>query len=222
MAKVTFISDIEKDMENIWNKCNKKPKFGNFKINPSLEKICIGKKFEEAKPELEKYLKATYDSPYIETFRKVMQELWDKIEVQFFDRMNSLMKKEYKKEIKSYITTLNICPYNPLEPSFIVSLFYPLQRAILTCGHEIMHLYFHEFYWNEVEKRIGPKKTGDLKEALTILLNLEFIDLWLTRDGGYNEHKELREFISKTWKEEKDIEKLLEKCIIFLNNSTES
>jgi len=218
MVQVTFISDIEKDMENIWDKCNKKPNFGSFKINPSLEKICKGKKFKEAKPELERYLKPTYESPYIESFRKVMQELWDKIEVQFFDRMNSLMKKEYKKEIISYITTLGICPYNPKEPSFMVSLFYPIQIALSTCGHEIMHLYFHEFYWDDVEKKLGSKKTGDLKEALTVLLNIEFIDLWLTKDSGYDEHKSLREFISKTWKEEKDIEMLLNKCIDFLSS----
>lgn len=219
MVKVKFISEMENDMKNIWDKCNKKPQYGNFKINPKLEKICIGKKFEEAKPELEKYLKLTYDSPYVETFKKVMQELWDKIEVQFFDRMDSLMKKEYKKEIKSYITTLSICPYNPQEPSFMVSLFYPLQSALLTCGHEIMHLYFHEFFWDDVEKKLGQKKTGDLKEALTVLLNIEFIDLWLTKDSGYDEHKELREFISKTWKEEKDFETLLDKCVSFMNSN---
>ena len=204
-------------MENIWDKCNNGTNFGNFKINPKLKEICIGKKFEKAKLELEQYLKPTYDSQYIESFREVIQKLWDHIEGQFFDRMNFLMKREYKKEIKSYITTLGICPYDPEEPSFMVSLSYPLQSAILTGGHEIMHLYFHEFYWDVVEQKIGPKKTGDLKEALTVLLNLEFRDLWLTQDFGYDEHKELREFISKTWMEEKDFGKLLDKCVDFLS-----
>ena len=79
-----------------------------------------------------------------------------------------------------------------------------------------MHLYFHRFYWKNIEKEIGKEKTGDLKEALTVLLNLEFKDLWFVEDEGYEEHKELREFITQEWKNNKDFEKLLEKCVEYL------
>jgi hypothetical protein len=79
-----------------------------------------------------------------------------------------------------------------------------------------MHLYFHEFYWKDVEKKIGSKKTGDLKESLTVLLNSEFKDLFISPDLGYEEHKELRNFILKSWKEEKDFEKLLDKGVDYL------
>jgi len=51
---------------------------------------------------------------------------------------------------------------------------------------------------------------------LTILLNLEFKDLWFVEDRGYDVHKELRNFISDEWKKEKDFEKLLDKCILYL------
>ena len=63
-----------------------------------------------------------------------------------------------------------------------------------------MHLYFHKFYWDDVEEQIGKEKTGNLKESLTILLNLEFKDLWFDTDYGYKEHKELRNFIEKQWR----------------------
>ena len=79
-----------------------------------------------------------------------------------------------------------------------------------------MHLYFHKFYWNKIETEIGKEKTGDLKEALTILLNLEFKDLWFVEDLGYESHKELRNFIMEKWKEEKDFETLLDKCVEYL------
>jgi hypothetical protein len=217
MAQVTFVSDMEEDMKNIWDKCNKKPNFGNFKISQKLKKICIGKTFKQSKPELEKFLKGIYDSNYIKIFIKTMQELWSEIEEEFFNRMSDLMKNKYNKKIKAYITTIGICPYNPQEPSFMVSLIYPFQIAVSTCGHEIMHLYFHDFYWSSVETKIGTKKTGDLKEALTVLLNLEFKDLRLTEDRGYKEHKKLREFILKKWKEEKNIEILLDKCVVYLS-----
>ena len=74
----------------------------------------------------------------------------------------------------------------------------------------------HKIYWDKIESQIGKDKTGDLKEALTVLLNLEFKDLWFVEDKGYESHKELRDFILEEWKKEKDFEKLLEKCIKFL------
>jgi len=49
------------------------------------------------------------------------------------------------------------------------------------------------------------------------LLNLEFKDLWFVKDCGYKSHRELRKFISDKWKEEKDFEKLLNSCVVYLN-----
>ena len=77
---------------------------------------------------------------------------------------------------------------------------------MLTAGHEIMHLHFHNTHWSEIEEKIGKEKTFDLKEALTVLLNIEFKDLWFYMDSGYSLHKELRDFISKIWKEKKDFD----------------
>ncbi len=219
MPHVKIVSDIVSDMKNIHDKCNNKPNFGNFQLSADLEKICKGKTFEAARPELENFLKRLYSSVYIETFQETIEKLWNNIEVEFFKRMDLLMNIEFGQDIKAYITTIGICPYNTKEPSFMVSINYSLQRAMVTFGHEIMHLYFHKFYWAYVEEKIGAKKTGDLKEALTVLLNHEFIDLWLNYDMGYDEHKDLRKFISTCWKEEKDFEKLLEKCIDYLKEN---
>ena len=59
-----------------------------------------------------------------------------------------------------------------------------------------MHFHFFEHYWDGIEKQIGINKTDDLKESLTVLLNLEFKDLWFKFDQGYPNHQELRKFIS--------------------------
>ncbi len=130
--------------------------------------------------------------------------------------MDKLMKKRFGGEVSAYLTTVGICPYDPDEPSFMFSLFYSLPNCLQTCGHEIMHLYFHKFYWDKIEKEVGEEKTADLKEASTILLNLEFKDLWFAEDRGYESHKELRQFIAEEWKKEKDFEKLLDKCVKYL------
>jgi hypothetical protein len=98
----------------------------------------------------------------------------------------------------------------------MVSFFRDLASALNTCGHELLHIQFHNLYWNQVENQIGEKKTSDLKEALTVLLNLEFKDLWFVEDKGYEIHKELRKFITDEWKKEKDFRILLDKCINYL------
>lgn len=95
------------------------------------------------------------------------------------------MQHRFSEDITAYLTTLGVCPYNTKEPSFMFSLFHPIPSALQTCGHEIMHLYFHKFYWEDAEKKIGYDKTSNLKEALTVLLNHEFRDLWLYYDKGY-------------------------------------
>ena len=216
MPKVIFKFDKEKDLWNHWHKSNWKSSWANFKIHPEIKKICEGKKLEECKEELSAHLSKLQESNIVRIEINSLKEYWREIEQEFFKRMDNLMKNNFDEDIIAYLTTLGVCPYDPDEPSFMFSLFYSLPHQLQTCGHEIMHLYFHKFYWKKVESQIGKEKTGDLKEALSILLNLEFRDLWFIEDQGYEPHKELRKFISEKWKEEKDFEKLLEKCINYL------
>jgi hypothetical protein len=216
MSKVIFKFDKEKDLWNHWHKSNWKSSWANFKIHPEIKKICEGKKFEECKEELSVHLSKLQKSNIIQIEINSLEEYWKEIEQEFFKRMNNLMNKNFDEDIIAYLTTLGVCPYDPDEPSFMFSLFYSLPHQLQTCGHEIMHLYFHKFYWDDVEPKIGKEKTGDLKEALSVLLNIEFRDLWFAKDYGYEPHKELRAFILEEWKKEKDFEKLLEKCVNYL------
>jgi len=217
MARVIFKFNKEKDLWNHWHKSNWKTNWVvNFQINPKIRKICEGKKFEECKEELSVHLSKLQESNIVQIEINSLKKYWQEIEKEFFRRMDRLMKKNFDKDIIAYLTTLGVCPYDPDEPLFMFSLFYSLPHQLQTCGHEIMHLYFHKFYWEKVESQIGKEKTADLKEALTVLLNLEFKDLWFSNDNGYESHKELRSFIVEKWKEEKDFEVLLEKCINYL------
>lgn len=218
MPKVIFKFDKEKDLWNHWHKSNFKVFSKMSNVEPAIREICSGKEFKECKEELETFLKKIHSSSLIQAQIKSVQEAWNLIEEEFFSRMDNLMKKEFKTDIIGYLTTARICPYNSEEKWFMFSFFSGFLSILETCGHEIMHLYFHEFYWEEIEKQIGKVKTADLKEALTVLLNLEFKDLWFARDSGHEQHKDLRKFISQEWKKEKDIESLLEKCVNYLKN----
>jgi len=219
MTKVKFKFDKEKDLWNHWHKANWKSNWANFQINPYVKNICHNKKFEGCKKKLGENFSKLHNSNILKIHVESVEKAWKGIEKKFFKRMDKLMKNKYNKDITAYLTTLGICPYDPKEPSFMFSLFYSLPRCLQTCGHEIMHLYFHEFYWDLVEKEIGKDKTGDLKEALTVLLNLEFKDLWFQEDYGYGPHKKLRSFIVKEWRKEPDFDVLLDKCVKYLKKN---
>ena len=215
MTKVKFLFDKEKDLFNIWETCNKGSSWsGSKNISSSFMKICKGKEFKECKKELENQRKSLYDSGLIEIFVEAIQKAWDRINDKYFERLENVMKSGFKfKKVDAYITTVGRCPYNSQEPWFMISFFGNILHTLKTCGHELMHIQFHNTYWNEIEKQIGKEKTADLKEALTVLLNLEFKDLWFVKDDGYERHKGLREFIEKEWEEKKDFDILMEKCV---------
>lgn len=219
MVKVKFLFDKEKDLYNIWETCNKTSSWSNHKKNVSSTflKICEGKRFDECKKELENYRIKLDNSGLIEIFVDAVQKAWDKINDKYFERLQEIMKDKFKfKSADAYITTVGRCPYHYGKPWFMVSFFSGIAHALKTSGHELMHIQFHNTYWNKIEKQIGEEKTADLKEALTVLLNLEFKDLWFVDDRGYETHKKLREFITIEWEKEKDFEKLLNKCIKYL------
>jgi len=216
MPKVIFKFDKEKDLWNHWYKSNWKSSWANFKINSKIKKICEGENFKECKEELSNHLSKIQNSNIINLEINSLEKYWREIEEEFFKRMDKLMKKNFDENVIAYLTTFGVCPYDPEEPSFMFSLFYSLPCQLQTCGHEIMHLYFHKFYWKKVESQIGKEKTGDLKEALSVLLNVEFRDLWFAKDSGYESHRDLRNFILIEWEKEKDFEKLLDKCVDFL------
>jgi len=222
MPKVIFKFDKEKDLFNIWRSCNFNCSWHDFKkgLNSDLLKIAEGKKFENCKKEIEDYFKKGHESELLPIFIEAINKSWSKINHEFFKRLRKIMKKPIcSKKFVGYITTMGRCPYDFKEKSFMVSLFYSLPNALKTCGHEIMHIQFHHTYWKEIEEKIGKEKTADLKEALTVLLNLEFKDLWFVDDRGYESHKKLRKFIEKEWKKKKDFDVLMQKCVKYLKKS---
>src|SRR3989338_5251628 len=59
----------------------------------------------------------------------------------------------------------------------MVSFFSNIPRAMVIIGHELFHIHFHIYFWDEIEKEIGYSKTDDLKEALTVLLKNKLVKL---------------------------------------------
>lgn len=222
MPQVIFKFDKEKNIWNIWDTANFKPTYGADLSNSMPKKVrevCQGKTFQECKNELKDNHKRIHSSKVIPILVDAINKSWMEINDEFFSRLQKIMKKKIKPtKFEGYLTTVGRCPYDYKDNFFFYPLNNPILNILKTAGHEIMHIHFHQTYWKEVEKEIGKEKTGDLKEALTVLLNLEFKDLWFVEDQGYPNHDKLRDFISKQWKKEKDFDVLLKKSIKWIKN----
>jgi hypothetical protein len=222
MPKIIFKFDKEKDLYNIWETCNSSSTWFNHKkfVSPILLEICEEKKLDECKEELLQFRDKMYNSGFIIPFINAVQESWNKINDEFFKRLEKITDNKFPfEEVNAYITTVTRCPYDYKESWFMISFFKDILSALVTCGHELMHIHFHNLYWDKIEKQIGQEKTADLKEALTVLLNIEFRDLWFVDDRGYEPHKELRKFIEEEWKKDKNFDVLMERCINYLQKN---
>jgi len=222
MVNVIFKFDKEKDLWNNWFAINFKSnlekgrKFNNI---PQLQEICENKDFEKCKEEIEKFHEKIYSSYLINETLKAFQSAWEKINEEFFKRLKNITGNKFPFEnVTAYLTTQNLCPYDFKKGSFIISIWSNIPSMLKTSAHELMHLDFHNNNWEEIEEKIGKEKTEKLKEALTVLLNLEFRDLWFVKDKGKNseEQQELREFIKKEWLKNKNYKSLLNQCVIYL------
>jgi hypothetical protein len=73
--------------------------------------------------------------------------------------------------------------------------------------HELWHFYTWYKFGREVEQKIGKERYNDIKEALTVLLNIECSDLMADEiDRGYPQHQDLRSKIADVWSKSKDID----------------
>jgi len=227
MPKVIFKFDKEKDLWNNWATINYESPWEKMhnNVTPILTDMCKGKKFEECKDKLEKFNDIVYKSPLIKIITVAFQEAWDKINNEYFKRLERIMKSKFPmKEVTAYLTTQYRCPYNEEEGWFMVSIYRSIFYVMATAGHELMHIHFHKTYWPRIEKQLGKEKTADLKEALTVLLNLEFRDLWFVKDEGKDneEQRKLRQFIEQQWKKKKDFNVLMKKCVSYLKKEKSS
>jgi hypothetical protein len=226
MTNVIFRFDKEKDLKNIWETCNAKSSYGQSwkgRVTENIFRMCKGKKYKNCRAELKKTMGYIHNNKITDITADLFSRGWKEIEKEYFNRLKKIMKSPfYSKKINAYLTTAGRCPYNPDRryPYFYVTFFGNIPSILEIAGHELMHLQFHNSkYWAICEKELGNKKTHDLKESLTVLLNMEFRDLWIIEDRGYPNHTELRKFISGQWKKEKDFDKLIDSSIKWIKKN---
>ena len=206
--KLNFCYDKEKDTWCLLNKgksSNNSPAPTNvyselidkYGIDPDVQKVSLF---------IDEYLKEKgYD---INDLILKCEKDFNNISSSFEQIAERVFNVQLNTEITVYLTINNRCPYSIEEKWFFVSI--SQNTVIKTLMHELWHFYTWEKFGTSEVSRLGVKKYNDIKEALTVLLNVECKDLLPegSVDTGYSQHQELRQRILDLWSKEKDIQKL--------------
>lgn len=207
--KLTFTYDKAKDVWCLFHK----GKMSNNSPTPTKMYEQIMQKYGESPTEkqiaefVDIYIKE--NNIMIEQRINIYTEEWNTISPEFQKRAEQIFGVILPEEFTAYLTINNRFPYNFEESYFYVSMQSNSVRK--TAMHELWH--FYTWYWvgkNEGIEKIGAHKFNDLKEALTVLLNVECKDLLpeAAVDMGYPQHQELREKILAFWEHDKNIHNL--------------
>jgi len=141
------------------------------------------------------------------------EEIIKKYEKEFesiYDNFQSIAEKVFNvslnKNITVYLTVNTRCPYNIKDGWFFVSM--SKGNPVLTMMHELWHFYTWEKFGNNWLEKLGNEKYNDIKESLSVLLNIECKHLLPegVEDNGYPQHQELRKQIIELWNQNHDID----------------
>ncbi|MDO8571195.1 MAG: hypothetical protein Q7R79_00760, partial [bacterium] len=137
----------------------------------------------------------------------IIQKNWDSISDEFEKRAKRVFGVSITDTITAYLTITGRFPYRIDEKYFYVSA--KNTNANTVSMHELWHFYTWQKFSQEAESKIGAEKYNDIKEALTVLLNIECADLMNGEvDKGYPQHQELRNKITIVWNQTKNIDEV--------------
>ncbi len=130
---------------------------------------------------------------------------WDLVSSEFHTIAKSVFGTSIPKNVTAYLTINSRCPYSIEDNFFYVFIQSKNVRTIVM--HELWHFYTWYTLGKDQEEILGKQKYNDIKEALTVLLNVECSNLFPEGvfDIGYPQHQEIREEILKYWGNDKNI-----------------
>jgi hypothetical protein len=207
-VKVNFTYDKEKD---IWCLLNK-GKSSNNSQKPTKQYELLAAEYGEnpttemASACIDNYF--TGNKIDIQEHRGKFQKDWKSIANEYQKRAEVIFSTTLPSDVTAYLTVNSRCPYSIENKYFYVSLQSFSVRE--TAMHELWHFYTWYGLGTDQEEKLGKEKYNDLKEALTVLLNVTCKDLMSegASDSGYPQHKELREKIAEYWAKDKNIHPL--------------
>jgi hypothetical protein len=205
--KINFIYDLEKDIECLLNKGagsinspNKPTKTYQKMINSNVD---LGNKIT-VRNFVQNFL--LENNINTEENSLLMKSNWKEVENKFIEIAERVFGVNLTGDYNAYLTIAGRYPYSINKKYFYVSAF--KNNVNQTVMHELWHFFTYAKFGTQIEE-IGSKRFNDMKEALTVLLNIECADLMGGAiDKGYEQHILLREKISFMWNNQKNIEQI--------------
>lgn len=139
------------------------------------------------------------------------EERWKVIGETFIERVEKLFGITYPTQIITvYLTHNQRCTYNIESNYFFLTLGSDFSNNIIM--HELLHFYtWHAFGRKLCDGGLPSIAYNDIKESLTELLNLEFVDLMNGKsDRGYSQHQSMRAKINSMWRAKKDVATIIQ------------
>lgn len=213
--KVSFTYDKEKD---IWCLLNKgKSSRHSQKPTKQYEQLVAAYGDSPSADDTSAFIAAYLSGQDIdiEQYVSAYQADWDIVSDEFSRRAEKLFGISLRTDMTAYLTINSRCPYSLEENYFFVTLPTYDHVARRTAMHELWHFYTWRAFGQDQVERLGAQKYGDLKEALTVLINIECADLLPedVQDKGYPQHEEMRQHSIEFWKTNKNIHELWEYLI---------
>jgi len=210
MKKINFTYNRQKD---IWCLLNKGKSSNNSQSATKVYQELVSRygdtpTDEETSEFIDKYI-IDKEIDILGLIEKFEQD-WSGIEERFHKIAESVFDKILPENITAYLTINTRCPYSIEGNYFFVSI--SNTSALRTIMHELWHFYTWQKFGSDIEDSIGKQKYNDIKEGLTVLLNIECKDLLPEGviDIGYPQHKELRKEIVSLWNKNKSVDEILE------------
>lgn len=143
-----------------------------------------------------------------EAWSAKFQEEWARVSDEYQKRAEDIFGVALPANVTGYLTINQRCPYSIKDSSFYISV--PNASPNRITLHELWHFYTWYGLGENEQDRLGKERYNDLKESLTVLLNIECPDILGEGvvDVGYPQHQELRAEITTFWESNKNIKTL--------------
>lgn len=217
MLQISLRLDIDKDLLNRWQWCNK-TSYGHEWIEflPSqyliLAEAFKGKDFSEVQC-LKKDLEGIYEEKVkqIEYFiGEVNKILASHTELLINTLEKMTWRSIYTNQIILNLTTFPRCPYYKETNEIWIYVFSKPQSILGILLHELQHfMVIHYFKDRYPLNQLRDEQFEFIKESLTVILN-SYPQLLFKKDQGYPLHQEFRSLLYQQREKNNNFEKLLE------------
>ncbi|KKQ55654.1 MAG: hypothetical protein US74_C0025G0001 [Parcubacteria group bacterium GW2011_GWA2_38_13] len=211
--KITVEVNIEQDIWNWWNSGQTKSYGEDWgkRIPEACRDKIVKRTQEQAHEFLLPRLEGWYMSININRKRIEAQSIFDMYSKVIFERMEKVTgRKICRKDFICFLTTFCRGPYVERKGYIWLITRRHENDYIASFLHELLHFQTHTYWEKIIKEKLAEEEFNNLKEALTVILDEEFKDIMECEDGGYKDHKALRERILCQWKEDKNFDRLIE------------